>query len=83
MNTTKKWVFKYKYLQLELDEVKSQQEEYTTIFMEDFKETLMDESNHDGIDKASAEGQKLIDELNEDVKPKNNSKIAKELYRNI
>lgn len=83
MNTTKKWVFKYKYLQLELDEVTSQQEEYTAIFMEDFKDTLMDESNHDGIDKASAEGQKLIDELNEEVKPKNNSKIAKELYRNI
>lgn len=83
MNTTKKWIFKYRYLQLELDETKELQEEYTQKFMEDFQDVLSDESNQDGIDKASEEGQKLIDELKDEGKPKNKSKLAKELYRNI
>ena len=83
MNTTKKWIFKYRYLQLELEETKTLQEEYTEKFMEDFQEVLADENNHEGIDKASEEGQKLIDELSEETKPKNNSKLAKEIYRNI
>lgn len=83
MNATKKWIFKYRYLQLELEETKTLQEEYTEKFMQDFQEVLMDETNQDGIDKASEEGQKLIDELKEESKPKNNSKLAKEIYRNI
>lgn len=83
MNASKKWIFKYRYLQLELEETKSLQEEYTQKFMEDFQDVLSDEKNHEGIDKASEEGQKLIDELNEETKPKNTSKLAKELYRNI
>lgn len=83
MNTTKKWIFKYRYLQLELEETKELQDQYTEKFMEDFQDVLSDEKNHEGIDKASEEGQKLIDELKEESKPKNTSKLAKELYRNI
>lgn len=83
MNNTKKWVFKYRYLQLELEETKAQQEIYTQKFMEDFEDVLSDEKNHDGIDEASKEGQALIDEIANEVKPKNVSKLAKDLYRNI
>lgn len=83
MNTTKKWIYKYRYLQLELEETKGLQEEYTERFMEDFQEVLSDEKNHEGLDKASEEGQKAFDDLKEESKPKNTSKLAKELYRNI
>lgn len=83
MNNTKKWIFKYRYLQLELEETKAQQEVYTQKFMEDFEDVLSDEKNHDGIDEASKQGQALIDEIANESKPKNISKLAKDLYRNI
>ena len=83
MQTSKKWIYKYRYLQIELEETKSLQEGYTEIFMRDFKDVLMNEENHSGLDMAAKEGKELIDEIKDEVKPKNNSKLAKELYRNI
>jgi|SaaInl74LU_5_DNA_1037368.scaffolds.fasta_scaffold07622_2 hypothetical protein len=83
MNNTKKWIFKYRYLQLELDETKEKQDNYTKKFMEDFHEVLVDEKNQEGINNASEEGKQLIDAISDEVKPKNKSKLAKELYRNI
>jgi len=68
---------------MELDDTKTQQETFTKKFMEDFVDVLNDEKNQDGIDTASSEGKQLIDAINDEVKPKNQSKLAKELYRNI